>query len=141
MKKTLATIATAVLMTLSFSSFANSTVEPINTKEAKEVLNDYVEAISTGKADFNKYTLAKDFQFENEESKLKFGKKAYLKFLNETKGLNYDCEYITQIVEQTDATTIATTSMKFKNFTRVDHITLKKSNNEWKISKITTTYL
>lgn len=140
MKRTIATIATAVLMTLSFSSFANSGNNPLNSKPAKAILSTYVEAITIGNTDLNDFLFTEDFQYENTTNERKYGKKEYVLFLKQNKGITYDCNSNFEILDQTENTAIAKTTMKFKNFTRVDYITLVNSNGSWQVSKVITTY-
>lgn len=143
MKKVITTIVTAVLMTLSFSSFASTTINPLKVKDAKEILLTYVEAISIGSTDFNKFLFADDFQYENSanSNNKKYGKKEYLEFLKQNKGTIYNCETKSKILDQTGNTAIAKTVLKFENFTRVDHITLTQTKDGWKICKVVSSYL
>jgi len=140
MKTTIATIAAAVLMTLSLSSFA-STNNPLKLKGATEILLTYTEATTIGTTDMNKYLFTADFQYENLANNNKADKKAYLKFLKQNEGLTFDCKTKTEILDQTGNTAIAKTSYAFKDFTRVDHITLTQTKEGWKISKVITSYL
>lgn len=140
MKRTIATIATAVVMTLSFSSYATTTINPLKTKKANEILLTYVEATSIGNLDLNKYLFTEDFQYTNTANKGKYGKKEYLEFLKINKGINYNCTTSYEILDQTSSTAMAKSIMKFENFTRVDHITLEQSTDGWKISKVITSY-
>lgn len=61
-------------------------------------------------------------------------------FLKATKGLKYDCKTSYEILDEAGQTCIAKTTMKFDNFTRVDYITLSKSQDGWQVSKVLTTY-
>lgn len=140
MKRTIATIATAVLMTLSFSSFANSNSNPLKEKDAKEILLTYVEATAVGTIDYNKFLFADDFEYTNTTTEEKFSKKQYLSFLKENKGLQYNCKSNYEILDRTGNTAVAKSTMKFDNFTRVDHITLTNSKDGWKVSKVVTSY-
>ena len=142
MKKVITSIVTAVLMTLSFASFAiTPRTNPLKVKEAKEILLTYVEAISMGSTDFNNYLFSDDFQYESTTNNKKFNKKIYLDFLKKNKGLVYQCETNSQILDQTGDTALAKTTLKFASFTRVDHITLIRTSDGWKVNKVVTSYL
>lgn len=145
MKKNITIIITAVLMTLSFSSFA-TTLNPLKSKDAKSILLTYAESTALGNTDFNKFLFSEDFEYQNalnnnSPNQGKVNRREYLQFLNTTKGLIYDCQTQHQILDITDKTAIAKAIFKFNNFTRVDHITLKQTSDGWKISKVITSYL
>lgn len=141
MKRTITTIVTAILMTLSFSSFAKSTIKPEKAKAAKEILINYIETTTIGRVDFNKSLFTEDFTYENTYNNCKHHKKDYLKFLKQNKGLTYNCTTKFEILDTTQDITIAKTTQTFETFTRVDHITMINSKDGWKINSITTSYL
>ena len=139
MKKTLSTIATAFLMIVSLSSFA-AAINPLKDKDSKSIMTTYVEAIVSGTDQFNKFLFAKDFEYKNTSNKSKYNRSQYLQHLKVTKGLKFDCETDYQILDETGNSCVAKAIMKFDNFTRVDFITLNKTEDGWKISKVETTY-
>ncbi|MCA5004665.1 nuclear transport factor 2 family protein [Sphingobacterium bovistauri] len=140
MKKTLSTIATALLMIISLSSFANPVINPLKEKDSKTIVFTYVEAIALGSDVYNKYLFADDFEYRNTANSHTFNKKQYLKFLNDTKGLSFNCETNYQILDETGKSCVAKAIMTFANFTRVDYITMVKTLDGWKVSKVVTTY-
>jgi len=140
MKKTIVSITAAVLMTVSFSSFASSVYKPLEAKAAKEILANYVSATSIGINDLHKSVFTTDFKFVNEANNSTYGKKDYLKFLNENKGVSYDCVTSHEIIDQNNDVVVAKTTYKFSDFTRVDHISMTQTKSGWKINKIATSY-
>ena len=140
MKKTLSTIATAFLMMISLSSFANSVMNPLKNMDSEEILTTYIEATTLGSDMYNKYLLTADFEYINTANQDSYNRKAYLKFLKSTKGLKFDAKTTYQILDETGKTCIAKATSTFKNFTRVDLITLLKTEDGWKVSKVVTTY-
>lgn len=140
MKKTLTTITTAFLMILSLSSFASSAINPLKEMNSRAILMNYVEATTVGSDMYNKYLLADDFEYINTANKNSYSKNAYLKFLKANKGLKFNAETSYEILDETGKTCIAKTTSTFENFTRVDHITLNKTEDGWKVSKVVTTY-
>lgn len=140
MKKTLSTIATALLMIVSFSSFATTSVNPLKNMDSKAILMTYIEATTLGSNMYNKFLLADDFEYVNTANKGTSNKKEYLKFLKSNKGLKFNAETDYQILDETGDTCIAKATSKFENFTRVDHITLNRTAEGWKVSKVVTTY-
>ena len=136
MKKTVSTFATALLMIISLSSYAN----PLKEKDSKVIITSYVEAISLGSDIYNKYLFCDDFEYSNTANKDKFNKKQYLKFLKDTKGCQFDCKTDYQLLDESGKSCVAKATMKFAHFTRVDYITLYKTSDGWKVSKVVTTY-
>ncbi|MBD1428189.1 MULTISPECIES: nuclear transport factor 2 family protein [Sphingobacterium] len=140
MKKTLSTIATAFLMIVSLSSFANVNINPLKEKDSKAIMVTYVEAIVLGSDVYNKYLFTEDFEYQNTANNDKFSRKQYLKFLKDTRGLKFDCQTDYQILDEVGKSCVAKATMKFENFTRVDYITMQKTKDGWKVNKVVTTY-
>jgi len=141
MKKTISTIATALFMIISLSSFAKtSSINPLKNMDSKAILMTYIEATTLGSDMYNKFLLTDDFEYVNTSNKGTYNKKAYLKFLKDNKGLKFSAETEYQILDETGNTCIAKATSQFENFSRVDHITLNKTAEGWKVSKVVTTY-
>ena len=104
------------------------------------ILNTYLEAVTVGSIDLNKFLFADDFQYSNLNNNDRAGKKEYIKYLKANKGMQYDCESSYQILSQDGKVCVAKATMAFDNFTRVDYITLNQSKNGWKVGKVETTY-
>lgn len=140
MKKIVLSLVSALLMIVSFSSFAKADVNPLKEKDSKSVMIAYVETVVYGYDAYHKYLFADDFEYRNSVSNDKFSKKQYLKFLKATKGFKFDCESNYQIMDETGKSCIAKATLTFPTFTRVDYITLNKSDEGWKVSKVVSTY-
>ena len=140
MKKTLSSIATALFMMISLSSFAASPNNPLKNMDSKAIVMTYVEATLLGSDLYNKYLLTDDFEYINTANNDSFNKKAYLKFLKVNKGLKFEAKTSYEILDETGKTCIAKAKSVFDNFTRVDYITLNKTDDGWKVSKVVTTY-
>lgn len=140
MKKTLTSIATALLMIVSLSSFAAEKINPLKDMNSNSILMTFVESTTLGSDMYNNFLLTEDFEYTNTANKESFNKKAYLKFLEANKGLKFDAKTDYQILDESGKTCIAKATSTFKNFTRVDHITLNKTVEGWKVSKVVTTY-
>ena len=140
MKKTLSTMATAFLMIISLSSFASTPLNPLKDLDSKAILMTYIEATLLGSDLYNKYLLTDDFEYTNTSNEDSYNKKAYLKFLKANKGLKYNAKTEYEILDETGKTCIAKSISTFENFVRVDHITLNKTKDGWKVSKVVTTY-
>ena len=138
MKKTLIIFATTLLIVSTLSSFAAN--NPLKEKESKVIITYYVEAIALGSDIYHKYLFSDDFEYTNTANNDKFKKKQYLKFLKNTKGYKFDCKTDYQILDETGKSCVAKATMTFSHFTRVDYITLNRSDDGWKVSKVVTTY-
>ena len=138
MKRTITTIATALLMVFSLSSFA---ANPMKHFAVKSVLNTYIETVTLGSDIFHKYLLADDFEYKNTANQDTHKKKAFLQFLKENKGYRYNADTSYEVLDLSGKSCLAKATMKFNDFTRVDHITLSNTKDGWKVSKIITTYL
>ena len=140
MKKTLATIATALIMISSMSSFAANKTNPIRSEASAAVLTSYLKATTLGGTSANTYLFAEDFEYSNAANGDRFTKKEYSNFLEAHKGIQFDCETTYEILDESGDTAIAKVSMKFDNFTRIDYVTLSQSKDGWKVSKVVTGY-
>ncbi|TYR31780.1 hypothetical protein FXV77_20320 [Sphingobacterium phlebotomi] len=140
MKTTLKTIAAALIMVTSLSSFAAEKANPLKNVESDMIIDSYMEAVTVGSIDLNKFLFADDFQYSNVNNNDRAGKKEYIKFLKANKGIQYDCESSYEILSQDGKACVAKATMAFDNFTRVDYITLNQGKDGWKVSKVETTY-
>jgi len=140
MKPTLKTIAAALIMVTSLSSFASEKANPLKNVESEMILNTYLEAVTLGSIDLNKFLFADDFQYSNVNNNDRAGKKEYIKFLKANKGTKYDCQSSYEILSQDGKVCVAKATMTFDTFTRVDYITLNQGKDGWKVSKVETTY-
>lgn len=141
MKRTITTIATAIIMIASFSSFAGAATKlnPLKDAESAKIVITYLEAITDGNTDLNNFLFAEDFEYKNGNGH-RFNKKKYIAFLQANKDLKYDCTTSYEILDQSGKACVAKATMKFDNFTRVDYITLNHSADGWKVHKVVTTY-
>lgn len=140
MKKILTSIATAFLMIASLASFAAEKANPLKNVTSAKIMNSYLEATTLGGTDLNKFLFAADFDYTNSANGDHFNRKEYTDFLKAHKGVKFDCETTYEILDESGQACVAKATMKYKNFTRVDYITLNQSEDGWKISKVVTSY-
>ena len=140
MKTTLKSIAAALIMMASFSSFAAEKSNPLKDMESDRIVSTYLDAITEGSTDLNKFLYANDFEYRNSNNQNRANKKQYLHFLKKNEGKQYNCKTSYQILSQDGKICVAKAIMAFDNFTRVDYITLNQSEDGWKVSKVETTY-
>ena len=140
MKKTLTTIATAFIMIASFSSFAAEKTNPLKNVASRSVVNSYLAATTIGATELNRFIFADDFQYSNAANGDQFNKKQYTNFLKAHEGVQFDCKTNYEVLDESGQACIAKATMEFEKFTRVDYITLNKTQDGWKVSKVVTTY-
>ncbi|WDF67690.1 nuclear transport factor 2 family protein [Sphingobacterium oryzagri] len=140
MKKTLTTIAAALIMMTTFSAFAIEKSNPLKKFDSTSIVTIYLESVSLGNPSLNKFIFADNFEYQNTANNDSFNKKQYLKFLKQSEGAKFNCDTTYEILDQSGKTCIAKVSMIFDQFTRVDYITLNQSEDGWKVSKVVTTY-
>ncbi|MGO1243372.1 MAG: nuclear transport factor 2 family protein [Sphingobacterium sp.] len=140
MKKSITTIAAAIIMITSFSAFAANHAKPVETVESAAIINAYIDATTLGAKEMNNLLFAEDFEYQNVANGDTFNKKVYTQFLENNQGVQYDCETSYQILDENAQACLAKTTMKFKNFTRVDYITLNHTTEGWEVSKVVTSY-
>ncbi|WDF68637.1 nuclear transport factor 2 family protein [Sphingobacterium oryzagri] len=140
MKKIVASIAAAIMIMITYSSFAAEKRNPLKHVASTKVITTYLEATTLGSIDLNSFLFADDFQYRNSVNKTSYNKKAYTKFLREHKGVRFDCTTSYEILDQSGLACVAKATIVFKNFTRVDYITLNQDQDGWKITKVITTY-
>jgi len=140
MNKTLTTIATAIIMISTCSSFAAEKTNPLKDVASAKIITSYLEATTLGSVELNNFLFAADFQYSNSANKNTFNKREYTDFLKAHKGVNFDCKTSYEILDQTGKACMAKATMVFDNFTRVDYITLSQEQDGWKVSKVVTTY-
>lgn len=140
MKTTFKTIAAALIMVTSLSSFAAVKIDPLKNVESGKVIHTYLEATTLGTTVLNELLFADDFEYRNANNNSRVGKKEYVKFLKANKGIQYNCESSYEILSQDGKVCVAKAVMTFDNFTRVDYITLTQEKDGWKVSAVETTY-
>ncbi len=140
MNKIIATIATLLTLAFGLNASAKETVNPLKDVNAKKIALTYVEAVSLGNTEFNKYLFTSDFEYRNAASEQVSSRSEYLAFLKANKGLKYNCETTYEILDQAGTTSVAKATMQFEKFTRVDYITMIQTVDGWKVSKVVTTY-
>lgn len=140
MKTTIATIATLFTLAFGFNASAKETSNPLKNFNSKAIALTYLQTISTGNIQYNKHLYTSDFEYRNSANNEVSNRTAYLNFLKENKGLKYDCETTYEILDEAGTTAVGKATMKFKNFTRIDYITMQQTKDGWKVSKVVTTY-
>ncbi|MBL1409394.1 nuclear transport factor 2 family protein [Sphingobacterium faecale] len=140
MKTTITTIAALCVLIFGFNATAKENANPLKRLNSRAIALTYLQTISTGNIQYNKHLYTIDFEYRNSSNDQVSNKSQYLRFLKENKGLQYDCDTTYEILDETGNTAVGKATMKFKNFTRIDYITMLQTSDGWKVSKIVTTY-
>ncbi|WP_270087997.1 nuclear transport factor 2 family protein [Sphingobacterium sp. SYP-B4668] len=141
MKNIIKPLVTALLLVTTLSSFAMEKVNPLKNLNSMSIVKTYLQATTLGNIDFNEHLFATDFQYQTTTNlEVKTNKKQYCAFLKANKGLTYDCETAYEILDESGDCCVAKATMKFKNFTRIDYITLCRTQGTWQVSKVVTAY-
>ncbi|KGE13608.1 nuclear transport factor 2 family protein [Sphingobacterium deserti] len=141
MKTTCITIATAlIIMMISLNGFSAIAANPLKDVTSAKVITTYLEATTLGSTDMNNFLFADDFEYRNTVNGDRFTKKAYSNFLKSHKGIKFDCQTTYEILDQSGQACVAKATMQFKNFTRIDYITLCQTQDGWKVTKVVTSY-
>ena len=144
MKKSITTIATAMLLLFTLNAYAannNNNNSPARFMETTHLVNSYLAATVYGVTTYGKSLFTADFLFTNTATGKKYQRTAYSSFLVANKGLIYNCSTSYDILDESEFVCMAKATMKFKDFTREDYITLTKSNEGWKVSQVISSYL
>lgn len=140
MKTTITTIATAIIMMTTFSSFAAEKANPLKDMSSMNIIATYLEAANAGSTEFNKFLFSEDFEYRNTANDVCYNKKMYTDFLKANQGVTFDCKTTYEMLDETGRACVAKATMTFDNFTRVDYVTLNHNEDGWKVSKVVTTY-
>lgn len=141
MKTSFNIIAVTFLLITSLSSFATIKHSSEKNSATERVLSTYLETVALGKFDYHKSLFAEDFEYRNSANNKAYNKKQFVKFLKETKNLKFDCTTTYEVLDECDQACVGKIVMQFKDFKRIDYITLSHNDKGWHISKVVTSYL
>lgn|SRR5690606_6122646 len=150
MKNLAKSIIAAAMIVVSASSFTSAAVigspveaNPLKYVKATTMVDVYLDAVTKGQdVDLAKYLFEDGFTqtFHGKRTKATHQKKEIVKYIESNKGYNYNCTTSYSVLEDQDIYTVVKATLNFENFTRVDMLTMQKTEDGWKISKIDVTY-
>ena len=140
--KTLKTIATAFLIALSLSSFA----EDGTAKEKLEMnyaLNAYIQAVTDGKIGGLLEVLDKNVKFTSTrgENIISHGRTEMLGILKTTENVKQNCVTQFNVVESTPSAGVVKVTMKYDGFSKVSYLSLANTTKGWKITSVSTSFI
>ena len=141
--KTLITLIAAVGFTL-FNSFAFSTAKPEPKKfiHVESIIDHYINAMTKGETDYLKSIFSEDLKFSTPSNKNSkpFTRSEIIEHLQSLKDIKALCETDYTFIEKNSNCSIVKITSSFKNFERVDYITVRNSELGWKVSNVVVAY-
>jgi hypothetical protein len=140
--KTLQTLTAALLMFLSFNSFAADDLKSERLK-MDYTIQTYIDATSYGRVknlvnilDYDvKYTISRGKEIKN------YNRTDILTQLSHTKNIEQNCVTDYTVLEQTANQSIVRVAMKYDGFTKVDLVSMSNTSQGWKITNISSSYM
>ncbi|MBS1528077.1 MAG: hypothetical protein JST19_20695 [Bacteroidetes bacterium] len=141
--KTLRSIALGVAMLVSGGTvYAAGVTHHEISKD--EVVGTYINAIVHGNLKDVDQAIADDAQFytiRGTGTRVDaLTKKQVMDYLKSNASLNENCECTSTMLKDDDNTFVEKVDMKYDNVTRTDVITAERDGNDWKITKVETSY-
>jgi len=139
--KTLQTLTAAFLITLSMSAFAAG--EP-NKKRfiMTYAVETYIDAMANGDIKELPALLDSDVKFSSTRADrvVTFGKSEVVKSLKDIENVKQNCVSSYKVLEQNQAQALVKVNMKYKNFTKVNYVTMQNTSTGWKITHVASSY-
>ena len=143
MKNLVKTFAFAgLLIASSFQAFAIDGKEKLNNTVVENVVDEYINSTVKGNTTYAKELFSDKFiqKFQSDENQAAFSKEVYLKHIKANEGISFDCDTEYQLIEKSDKISIAKVTMKFKNFTRTDYVTMNQEKDGWKVKEVNSVF-
>jgi hypothetical protein len=122
---------------------ANASPKPVRPFTKDEVINTYLGAVVHGRMNDIDYVIDNDAEFNItlRDNVTKLNKTKMLNYLKSTEDIEQDCTCSTWVVQDIeDGTFTKRALMEYNGFTRTDVITVKLIHNNWKITKVKTSF-
>ena len=146
MKNLTKTFAIAALLFVSsvnvFAAEIKDDKKILNKAVAENVVDEYINSTVKGNTLFIDEIFNNDFSHKvNAGNKQQVVKKAaYLKFLKENKGSEYNCDVNYDFVEKNANYSLARVTLDFGKFKRVDYVSMHMDQGQWKIDEVNSVY-
>ncbi|SEM00610.1 Putative lumazine-binding [Olivibacter domesticus] len=140
--KTLMTTFFAAFIFVSVSAFTKAENKSSRLATADNSINLYIETITNGNVENMDALFGSQFiQNTNANGKvISHSKAQIIGFLKGQKNVKQNCSATYTVMEQSDDYSIAKVEMKYRDFTKVDYVTLSKEGADWKVNQVVTTY-
>lgn len=140
--KTFITSFFAAILIISASAFAKAETKASRLATTTNSVDLYIESITKGNVEsLNDLFSAQFRQNTNANGKVTtHTKEELVNFMKRQKNIKQNCSSSYTLIEQNATTAIAKVEMKYRDFTKVDYVTLGREGNDWKVNQVVTTY-
>ncbi|MGJ1431368.1 nuclear transport factor 2 family protein [Sphingobacterium spiritivorum] len=142
MKNLIKTVAFLLFIAITTSSFASGIYNPGKNYSADAVISNYIETTTMGNpANIENLFTDNFFQTVSTPSKvITHSKKPFIDYVKSQKGYVQNCQTSHTIIERNDNCAIAKITLTYKNFTKVEYVTVCSDGEIWKVSQVVTSY-
>ncbi|MGV3686410.1 MAG: nuclear transport factor 2 family protein [Daejeonella sp.] len=140
--KTLKSIAAALLIAFSLSSFAADGTAK-EKLEMNYALKTYIEAVTVGKITALPEVLDKNVKFTSTrgENIISHNRSEMLNVLKTTENVKQNCVTEFSVIESTPSASVVKVTMKYDNFSKVSYLNLANTTKGWKITSVSTSFI
>ena len=140
--KTLMTTFLAAIIFVSASAFAMAENKSSRLATADNSVNLYIETITNGNVEnINELFGSQFIQNTSANGKVTtHNKEQVIGFIKGQKNVKQNCNATYTLMEQSGDYAVAKVEMKYRDFTKVDYVTLSKEGTDWKVNQVVTTY-
>ena len=140
--KTLMTNSFAAIIFVLASASVKAETKSTRLATADNSVNLYIETITKGNVENMDALFGSQFiQNTNANGKVTtHSKEQILSFIKGQKNVKQNCNASYALMEQSDDYAVAKVEMKYREFTKIDYVTLSKEGADWKINQVGTTY-
>src|SRR5690606_31701209 len=135
MKTLITLIATVAFTFFNSVSFSAEKPEPKKYINVESIIDHYIAATTQGETEYLKSIFSQDFKLtspSNSNSK-PFTKSEIIKHLQSLKNVKLLCETNYSFVEKNNDSSIVKVISTFKDFERIDYLTICNSELGWKV--------
>ncbi|EHQ28204.1 nuclear transport factor 2 family protein [Mucilaginibacter paludis] len=137
--KTLKTIILGLVILMSFGAANAKSINPPKEKiSVNYAVTTYLNAIAHGKNSGLSEVMDSNVKFTmvRGKSMLTYNKDQVLEIFKGSENIEQDCETTVSTSESAPDLTVAKVEMKYKEFTRINYLTLANTVDGWKITSI-----
>lgn len=130
------------LSLLLICNFAKAFSKFTSSPGKKEIMDTYLNAVIHGKIAGLENAIDDEVTFDIKRGVYvnTLSKNQLLKSLKSLENIEQDCQYTKTVLQDDDEKSILKVDMKYNDFTRTDVITAQHTGNEWKITKVETSF-
>jgi hypothetical protein len=140
--KTLMTNSFAAIIFVLASASVKAETKSTRLATADNSVDLYIETITMGNLENADDLFSKQFiQNTNANGKvITHNKEQVISFIKGQKNVKQNCNTSYAVMEQSDDYAVAKVEMKYREFTKIDYVTLSKEGADWKVNQVVTTY-